>query len=115
MKFLRRTVFESADATASTNSAPIDANQLLALSVQVIQGLAGNATGSVKVQISNDDADDGVPTNWTDVSGATVNLAGAAGSVLIPKMELSYRWIRIVYTRSGGGGILSIKIMCLSL
>lgn len=91
----------------TTNSAAIDCSDVLQISVQAVS--TGTPTATVKIQASNDTpigkpGQNGVPwvpTNWTDVPSATVSLS-AAGSKLIPKTDLCYQFIRIVFTSSSG-------------
>lgn len=83
--------------TVYTSATPQDTAQILAGSVQVV---STGAVGTAKLQASNDKKN---PTNWTDISGATVSVTGA-GTFLIPKMDLCYRFIQLVYTNSSGTG-----------
>jgi hypothetical protein len=97
----------SAVDTSSQNGGAIDANQLICASFQAVFADI-TAVGTVKVQASNDinttgyNSNNFSPTNWSDISGATVAVS-AGGVVLIPKFDLSYQWIRAVYTRTSGG------------
>ncbi len=86
---------------ASTNGPAIKVDQCFAVSVQAIS--TGTPTGTVKLQASNDpnpapaSTSTFTPTNWSDISGATVNVT-TTGAVLIPKTDLCYNFIRAVYT-----------------
>jgi hypothetical protein len=80
-----------------TSTNPQDTAQIIAGSVQVI---STGAVGTAKLQASNDKKN---PSNWTDISGATVSVTGT-GIFLIPKMDLCYRYIQLVYTNSSGTG-----------
>lgn len=80
-----------------TSATPQDTSQVVAGSVQVI---STGAVGTAKLQVSNDKKN---PSNWTDLSGATVSVSGA-GAFLIPKVDLCYRYIQLVYTNSSGSG-----------
>ena len=69
----------------------------------------------MKLQASNDEQPDlrnagWVPTNWSDISGATVAISGA-GAFLIPKTDLCYQWVRVVYTNSGTGTQTRRKVL----
>lgn len=92
------------DAVAiSTNSVEIKSDWQVACSVQVIA--TGTIAGAVKLQFSNDaQGVAGLPTNWSDISGATVTLTGTAGVFSIPKTEICYNFMRVVLTVSGGTG-----------
>lgn len=106
MKYLNCNVLNASDAT-SENGIQVDANQLAWASFQAIFGDAA-AAGTLKVQASNDICPEGymaqvfTVTNWTDIPSASVAVVAGA-SVLISKIDLSYRWIRVVYTSSAAG------------
>lgn len=92
-------------AADDINGVAIPAQDLWAVSVQVVA--TGSASGTAKIQVSNDNPVTGtgmVPTNWTDLPSATVDVSGA-GAVLIPKTEVCYQWLRVVYANSGTGTI----------
>ena len=76
-------------------------------SLQVIA--TGSPNCAVKIQVSNDigeqQANAGFqPTNWSDLSGATVT-ANSATTFLIPKTEICYNWVRVVCAAGGTGTI----------
>lgn len=100
----------AADASAATAvSGAIPVPQALTCSVQCVG--AGTMVGVLKIQASNDVANPlngEVITNWSDISGATVAVS-AAGVFLIPKTELSYNAIRIVYTKTSSTGTPTIS------
>lgn len=101
-------------SVASSVSSAIDAHLLFNMSVQVIA--AGAPVGVVKIQVSNDEGSSipvpFTPTNWTDLPSATVSVA-AAGTVLIPKLDLCYNYIRIVYTKTSGTGSITAQVKSL--
>lgn len=104
----------------SANGDQIDANQLVSASFQATFG-NGDEAGTFKIQASNDlftsDNPSFVVTNWTDIPSATASISSGASS-LITINQLSYRWIRAVYTRSGGGAagkLTVVNIMALSV
>lgn len=93
-----------AQAAASVNSSAVSGQFLIYLSAQIVSTGAG-AAGTLKIQVSNDPVEvSGNPVNWSDLSGASVVVAGA-GAFLIPKVEICYRWFRCVYTNTGTGTI----------
>lgn len=106
MHFVNRSVLSGAD-TGSLTGPAIDSNQLFIASFQAIfQDVS--AAGTVKIQASNDECNDGyqasnfIPTNWSDIPSATSTVAsGVAPLITVP--NLCYRFIRVVYTRSSGG------------
>ena len=86
-------------SVSSQNSIAQWATDIIRASFQVV--FVGAATGSIKMQASNDFAvglprEQFQPTNWNDV-GSSVSVT-AAGSYLIPEIECSYEYIRLVYT-----------------
>jgi hypothetical protein len=103
-----------AQAVAATiNSAAIPSLNLFACSVQAV-ATGGSVAGTVKIQASNDVpvASSAVPTDWNDIPSATVSVTGA-GAFLIPKLDLCYQYIRIVYTDSGTGGTIAVRVKAL--
>lgn len=105
MRQLNTNIIPSQNA-ATVTTAAVNAANLLYVSVQLTA--TGSAAGNLKIQVSNDYTDDTnpnfAPTNFSDLSGATVTVSGA-GVYLIPKTDLSYQYIRLVYTNSGTGTI----------
>jgi hypothetical protein len=110
MRFITDTLLNAVDASAATQtSAALDTSYMVAGSVQVVAVGAGTPTGALKIQASNDagSALSGAsPTNWTDITSQTVSVAGA-GTYLIPKVDLCYQWIRVVYTKASGTGTIT--------
>jgi len=94
-----------AQAAATVTTAAIAALNLLYCSAQIAT-TGGGAGGTLKLQASNDEpvAASAVPTNWNDIPSASVVVAGA-GSFMIPKIDLCYQWVRVVYTNTGTGTI----------
>lgn len=97
----------SGDDSGSVTGGKIDTNQTVSASWL---GYFGDATaaGTLKIQFSNDPcafgnlAVDFTPTNWADIPNASVSVSSGA-SVAIVIANMCFRWIRAVYTRSGGG------------
>jgi hypothetical protein len=107
--------------TATSNSAAIDASNLYSASVQIVG--TGSLAGTVKIQASNDSpiglaGHNGgtpfVPTNWTDIPGATAALS-AGSSALVPTTLICYQFIRVVFTASGGTGTASATIKTIAV
>lgn len=97
----------SAVDTASQTSAAINTNQTISASFLAYFGDA-TAAGTLKVQASNDpnpqlpNSSLFTPVNWADIPDATASVASGA-SVLITIASMCYQFVRVVYTRSGGG------------
>jgi len=84
-------------ATVTTSAIP--ALNLFSASIQI--AATGSAAGTLKLQASNDDTS---PSNWSDVPSAFVGVTGA-GAYLIPKTDLCYQFVRLVYANTGTGTI----------
>lgn len=83
------------DASGDLAGATVDINNHFNISAQAV--VTGTSTGTLKMQVSNDMVKPVV--NWSDLPSATVSIAGA-GSYLIPKQDISYRWFQLVYTHT---------------
>lgn len=105
--------------SSSVNSDPIDCSNIFSISAQAVS--TGSPTVVVKLQASNDppaslplDANGKpIPQNWTDISGASVSV-GAAGTFLIPKLDICYQYIRVVSTTGSadtGNTAVDIKVL----
>lgn len=61
------------------------------------------ATGTLKVQISNDLVlNNAAPTNWADLPNATSAISSGVGPAIMLN-NMAYAYLRVVYTRSSGG------------
>lgn len=107
MRFVRETIFSAVDGTVPQTSDPIDSSYLFSASAQAVSA-GGAVTGVVKFQGSNDPVPPPTQTSWSDIPSATIAVT-AAGTFLVPKTELAYRWIRVVYTVAAGGGTLTVN------
>jgi hypothetical protein len=103
----RYVAMNAVDASKNeTQAVPMPADHVLSASIHAV--VTGTAAGTLKVQVSNDPPGNAV-TNWVDLSGASVSTSGA-GNYLIPKFDVSYEWIQLVYTKSSGTGTLTATI-----
>lgn len=93
--------------TATNNSNPVDGSFLIAGSAQAV--VTGTATGTLKLQYSNDAPGVGSPANWSDIPSASVAVSGA-GVYAIAKLDLCYQWIRATYTNATNTGVLTVTI-----
>lgn len=117
MKFLNTQNIPSTSITPTFNGTAIATDQMLYISAQVITSSGSSPSATVKMQASNDIPSTSpsglpnqfVPTNWTDVSGATVTIT-TNGTLLIPKTEICYRWVRFVVTFTSGTGNVSVNV-----
>lgn len=119
MKTVITTLIPSTSITPSFNSAAYDTGQILYVSAQVIT-TGTSPTFTVKLQASNDNyppgtmASDFTPTNWTDIPNTTVSVS-ATGSMLIPKTEICYRWVRAAVTFTSGTGTVIVNLFGISV
>lgn len=107
MRNVCTTILNAADNVTQTGSA-INSNQLVSASFQFyFNGTSESAAGTVKIQASNDlllgaTYMGGTPTNWVDIPSQSASVTSGASALLtIPNM--TYQWIRAVYTSSSGG------------
>lgn len=103
--------------TGTVTSDGINLISIYAYSIQAYwSGGSGLTAGTFKLQASNDPGDNGSgqgvsqPTHWTDVASSSQAISGASGSILYDVTECGYRWVRLVYTPSGGSGTLTANI-----
>lgn len=89
---------------ATITTAAIPSLNLFECSAQITA--TGSAAGTLIIQASNDYvvASGAVPVNWSAIPLATIAVSGA-GSFLIPKIDLCYEYVRLVYTNTGTGTI----------
>jgi hypothetical protein len=101
----------AADASIDQNGTVVSGAQLFALSMQAVS--TGTATGTVKIQFSNDVVNPTnvpVPTNWSDLTSQTVAI-GAASTVFLVRFDVCYAWLRAVYTHSNGSpGTITVTL-----
>jgi hypothetical protein len=81
-------------------------------------------SGVLKVSTSNDSVS---PTNWTDIPGTTVTITGTgstywsslttyiSSSVTYPQLDVSAKWMRILFTPTSGALTLSVAVNASSL
>lgn len=111
MRQLNDTIIITQSGASGVNSAAVLAENLFSVSAMAVA--SGTEAGALKIQASNDNPVDGTaPSSWVDISGATVTVT-AGGTVLIPKLDICYQYIRFVYTHSGGTGNITVKIKAL--
>lgn len=105
-----------AHAIASNNSAPIVADQMYAASFIASFSVADGA-GACKIQASNYPVPSGnfalitIPdASWVDVPLATATIASGATTLIPMPTQFSYRWLRVVWTRTGGTGTITVAM-----
>lgn len=107
----------------TVNGTQFDSNQWVSASFHLFCS-TGSGAGTLKLQASNDTVAQGsayatpqVPltvTNWVDIPNQAVTVAsGASGLLTIPNM--TYRFIRAVWTGTGGVGTATVNVNALSI
>lgn len=110
---MRFDIVELVTATGASGSKIFDASFMFAISA--VATSTGTEAGTLKFQASNDKRtgmqDTGADiTNWVDITGATVAITSGGGPYIIPKFDVSYSWIRMVYTHGSGAGIVTARM-----
>lgn len=104
-------LLSNANAGGNLTSSACNISRMTAFSLQSIS--TGTANGTIKVQVSNDPPSEGtnavIPSNWTDLPGATIAMAAASIQILA-RTSVSYNWLQVIYTRTGGAGTLTVNI-----
>jgi len=97
--------------TASVTGQQIDSNQLIDVSFHLVIGDT-SAAGTLVIQASNDvcpigqQAQNFVVTNWATIS-STAQVAGAQQTMVLLS-NISYRWIRAVWTHTTSGSSTAV-------
>lgn len=114
MRFDPVQIITSGDMSQSTvTSLGLDMNQMVLASIQAVY--TGSPVGTLKLQISNDivSAPPGggtnlasLVTNWSDYTGSSLSIS-AAGDFTYNLLDIGYRWLRLVYTKSSGTGTIN--------
>ena len=108
MRSYNEPILNAKDASLNQNSVAVDSQNMSFASVVV--KMTGTAAGTVKIQASNDEPTTAAgPNNWVDISGASVAVS-AAGTFIIPKLDICYQYVRVVYTFSSGTGTVTASL-----
>jgi hypothetical protein len=112
MKGIAQLNISAADASVLQNGQAVKTLNTIAISAQAI--LTGAPVGALTLQASNDifTTNNQAPVNWTTIAGSSVAV-GAAGTFLIPKTDLCYSAVRVVYTPTSGTGTVTVNIKVL--
>ncbi len=95
----------AADLSVDQSGSEISSAFVVEVSAQAV--VTGTTpVGVVKLQASNDPL---VATHWSDITGASVAV-NAVGSFLIPKIDLSYEWVRAVWVATSGTGAVTVNL-----
>ncbi len=93
---------------ASFNTEP--SNILFTDNVSIIATWTGTSpVGVLTVQVSNDSS--AAPTKWETLTlDGTASVSGNSDNGTINLNQLSYAWLRLVYTRGSGVGSMTIDL-----
>lgn len=100
---------------ATLSSDPIFLDNEYGFAVQVAWS-GGPATGTVKIQGSCDPGgtapggSSATVTNWSDIAGATLAVAGASGNGIVNLDATYYKYARVFYTKTAGAGTLTARV-----
>lgn len=119
MKYLNYKPIANTDTTQSVTSDPIDLSQIYKLSVQIVVGAGSTMTGSIQLQVSNDEVNAfyamrQAPNNWSDLGSATA-LSAAGTNYLIAAQDMCYRALRVVYTGDPANDAASVTVNLMAL
>lgn len=114
MKNLNEVLLNAVDAATSVDSDFIEICNLQNCSLQAVIEGATTPNGTVKYQVSNDkplsDLAPFTPTNWFDLTNASVSFTGSNGVKGTANIAISHHWLKAVYTyASGSGGTLTVS------
>ncbi len=118
MRFSNSVNINAASAATNQSGLVIDAAYVSTFSAQAV--VTGTSTGTLNIQASNDPsaglavASGGtpIPTHWSNIATiGTVAIAGA-GTYLIPKFDVAYRWMRCSFVATNGAaGTITVNVM----
>lgn len=101
-----KTILWAAGATsissgASATSLSIQLTNPSEIGISIQLAWTGTTAGTIKLQSSNDN------TQWDDVEDITDSPAGAAGQAAWIIDAAYFNYVRVVFTRSAGTGLIS--------
>lgn len=109
--------FSSSSLSTSLDSQAIYLGHIVDYAIQIV--FTGSPQGNFKLQVSNDFGSIDSATkqiqstgvvNWTDVADSAFTVS-AAGNVFWDVQNAGHRWVRVVWTQTGGSGtITSAKV-----
>lgn len=96
--------YDSQVLTSTTNTPTKDVYNCDRYAIQA--DYTGTFSGSLKLEVSNDDD---TVTNWTELTGSSVAIT-SAGTYIWNVKHVAYRAVRVVYTYTSGSCTLSLSI-----
>lgn len=118
MNYINKNCLSSANGS-SKNGDTMDAQLWVSASFQFYTASTGDG-GTFKLQASNDPFTANYaagqtnfqPTHWTDIPSQTATIVSGA-SALLTIANCSYRWVRAVWTSTGGTDAVSVEVMAI--
>jgi hypothetical protein len=112
-------------STASFVSTVIYATDIVRASFQIFVS-SGSANGTIQLQASNQQATGApanqfIPTQWSVVGSSTTVICSSTATIktfLLPSTELSYEYLRIVFTDSvaaASPGLVNVRMKSIGL
>lgn len=101
-------IITSQSMAVSIASLPVNLQFYVFFSIQALW--TGTPTGTLLVQISNDDPNIVTPLNWSTYTGSSQSLTGSAGDFMWNFFPTGYNWARLIYTASSGSGTLNARV-----
>lgn len=115
--FNESVIFPSNDLSVGQISEGIYLGHIVDYAIQIF--FTGSPLGNFKLQVSNDlgqinsqsrVVQDSTVVNWSDVADSAFTVS-AAGDVFWDVQNAGHRWVRVVWTATGGSGtITSAKV-----
>lgn len=107
MKFAQDIILSVPDTSVSTNGEAVLLDQIYGYAVQA--KFTGAPSGTLKIQGSCQQLINGeqAPTEWTDIV-STISVSSAATLPLVNSDAQYYKYMRVVWTATGGSGTLKV-------
>ncbi len=117
MHYTNKTCLSSSNGSTKTGDT-LDSQLWVSASFHFYTASTGDS-GTFKLQASNDPAPGYTPgatlfapTNWVDIPLQTASIASGAAAILTIT-ACAYRWVRAVYTKSGGTDAVTVNMFAI--
>ena len=111
LSFIKTQIITSGNMASNVTSSGIDILKMEQCSIQAVWS-GSSPTGAFKIQASNDIVSSAASVStWSDLSDSSYSIT-ADGDFMWALSPASYRFIRLVYTRTSGTGTLNAKALC---
>ena len=107
MKFIDKKILDNEDTATSPTSDAVLLDQIYGYAVQA--SLTGAPSGSLKIQASCQIIQ-GTETvsEWADVTNGSMSISSSGSFPLLNFDGQHYKYIRVVYTNTGGSGDITV-------